>query len=41
LAESELEIVNVEVLAPLEQLPSACEALTSIIGQSTVALVNN
>ena len=33
-------IVNVEVFAPLEQLPSACEALTSITGQSTVELAD-
>ena len=40
LAEFELAKVNVEVLAPLEQLPRACEALTSIIGQSTVELAD-
>ena len=32
--------VNVEVFAPLEQLPRDCDALTSIIGQSTVALAD-
>ena len=30
--------VSVEVAAPAEQLPSACAALISITGQSTVAL---
>ena len=30
--------VNVEVAAPLEQLPRDCDALTSITGQSTVLL---
>ena len=33
-------IVNVEVFAPLEQPPSSCSALTSIIGQSTVELAD-
>jgi hypothetical protein len=36
LAELELDKVNVEVFAPAEQLPSDCDAETSIIGQSTV-----
>ena len=36
LAELELDKVNVDVFAPAEQLPSACDAETSIIGQSTV-----
>ena len=40
-AELEFDKVNVEVAAPLEQLPSACEALTSITGQSTVELADN
>ena len=31
--------VNVEVAAPLEQLPRDCEALTSITGQSAVEVV--
>jgi hypothetical protein len=38
LAELELAKVNVESFAPLEQLPSDWEALTSITGQSTVPL---
>ena len=38
LAELELAKVNVEVLAPLEQLPSDCEAEGSIYGQSIVSL---
>ena len=32
------ETVKSEVFAPLEQLPRDCDALTSIIGQSTVVL---
>ena len=39
LAELELAKVNVEVAAPLEQLPRDCEALTSITGQSAVEVV--
>jgi hypothetical protein len=38
LAELEFDKVNVEVAAPLEQLPRDCDALTSITGQSTVLL---
>ena len=38
LAELEFDKVNVEVAAPAEQLPNACDALTSITGQSTVPL---
>ena len=38
LAELEFDKVNVEVAAPLEQLPSDWDALTSITGQSTVLL---
>ena len=40
LAELELAKVNVEVAAPLEQLPRDCDALTSITGQSTVELAD-
>jgi len=39
-AELELAKVSVEVFAPLEQLPSACEALMSTTGQSTVELAD-
>ena len=38
-AELELFKVNVEVFAPAEQLPNACDALTSITGQLTVTAV--
>ena len=41
LAELELAKVNVEVAAPLEQLPRDCDALTSITGQSTVELADS
>ena len=36
LAELEFDKVNVEVAEPAEQLPNACDALTSITGQLTV-----
>ena len=40
MAELEFDKVRVDVFAPPEQLPRACCALTSIIGQSTVALAD-
>ena len=40
LAELEFDKVNAEVAAPAEQLPNACDALTSITGQSTVPLAS-
>ena len=39
LAELEFDKVNVEVAEPAEQLPNACDALTSITGQLTVTAV--
>ena len=39
LAELEFDKVNVEVAEPPEQLPNACDTLTSIIGQTIVTAV--
>ena len=40
LAELEFVKVKVDVFAPAEQLPSDCDALASITGQSTVELAD-